>query len=151
MKKYIVVFDIDGTLSVPADRLKYIKKDKPDWDSFYEACDEDEQNIPIACCCRALSLGFDIVYITGRPESTREKTVAWLEKHGLPTFEIERSLYMRADGDHRDDTDVKFELLKNAKAVYNAEVLMVFEDRTRVVKRWRELGYTCLQVADGNY
>ena len=31
------------------------------------------------------------------------------------------------------------------------EILFVLDDRSQVVKMWRELGLTCLQVADGNF
>ena len=41
MSKNIIVVDIDGTIARVGDRLKYLQQDKPDWDSFYEHCDED--------------------------------------------------------------------------------------------------------------
>jgi hypothetical protein len=32
-----------------------------------------------------------------------------------------------------------------------AKVLCIFEDRQRVVDAWRRAGYTCFQVAPGNF
>lgn len=40
MSKNIIVVDIDGTIARVGDRLKYLQQDKPDWNSFYEHCDE---------------------------------------------------------------------------------------------------------------
>ena len=31
------------------------------------------------------------------------------------------------------------------------EVVAVFDDRDKVVKMWREIGLTCMQVAPGNF
>lgn len=36
------VVDIDGTVAKVGDRLKHINCDSPDWDAFFEACDEDD-------------------------------------------------------------------------------------------------------------
>ena len=40
--KRIVVVDIDGTISQVGERLKYLKQEPKDWDSFYNDCFEDE-------------------------------------------------------------------------------------------------------------
>lgn len=56
----------------------------------------------------------------------------------------------RPDGDHRHDTEVKPELLANA-GVGPKEVLCILEDRDSMVAKWRELGYRCLQVAEGKF
>jgi len=42
MEKEIVLVDIDGTISKVGDRLRYLEQKPKDWDSFYEACGEDE-------------------------------------------------------------------------------------------------------------
>lgn len=142
----MIVFDIDGTLSIPGDRLKYIHQAKPaDWDAFFEACDKDEYNIPVVELCSVLSCSYSIIYVTGRPERVREKTLDWLKQRGLPCRT--NSLYMRKDGDFRHDCLVKPELILHLKD----HIHMVFEDRSSMVQKWRELGLTCLQVADGDF
>jgi hypothetical protein len=40
--KFIVIVDIDGTISKVGDRIKYLKQDPKDWESFYKDCFEDE-------------------------------------------------------------------------------------------------------------
>ena len=143
--KEIVVFDIDGTLSILGNRLQYIKKEPKDWDSFYKACGEDLPNRPVVDLCRSLSKDFDIHYVTGRVESVRDLTLNWLAENYLPN-QTER-LLMRPDADSRDDHEVKPELI----APIRSSIKLIFEDRSSVVKVWREMGIPCLQVADGDF
>ena len=151
MKK-IVVVDIDGTIAKIGDRLKYLQQDKKDWDSFYEHCDEDEVIQPIARLVDYLAVDHEIVYCTGRRESVREKTIQWIDKHMsfAGSFAGELNLLMRKDNDWRPDTEVKPEMLTNAG--YSPEnVWFILEDRDSLVAKLRELGYTCIQVADGKF
>ena len=145
MKAFI--FDIDGTLSLVGDRAKYLQQSPKDWDSFYNACDEDEPNIPIMVIYqalrRSLCTDYAIILLTGRRESTRAKTETWLRKYGI----VPDILLMRSDGDYRPDTELKPELLEP----YDIAEAVVFEDRNSVVKMWRNVGYTCLQVAYGDF
>lgn len=141
----MIVFDMDGTLSIVGDRIKYLQQDPKDWDAFYVACDQDEPNTPIMRLCRILQSHDTIKIVTGRRESVREKTLQWLEKYGV--YIPSKNLHMRKDGDYRHDTLVKPELIEP----FASQVDVIFEDRHSMVKKWRELGYTCLQVADGDF
>lgn len=145
----IIVVDIDGTIAKVGDRLKYLQQEKKDWDAFYEHCDEDE---PIDEMCQLVAdlfvLGRDIVFCTGRRESVREKTKNWLTQNVISTYDDE--LLMRKDGDWRHDTEVKPELLQKA-GISPDKVYFILEDRDSMVAKWRELGYRCLQVNDGNF
>lgn len=149
--KNIIVVDIDGTIAKVGDRLKYLQQEKKDWDSFYEHCDEDEPIEDIIEIVKLfLAVPFNkIVFCTGRRSSVREKTVAWLEKlRSVQRFDYE--LLMRPDGDHRHDTEVKPQLLLD-RGIFPENVICIFEDRDSMVAKWRELGYRCLQVADGKF
>lgn len=140
--KGTVIVDIDGTL---AD----MGKDEPgrrgpfDWDRV----DEDEPIMPVIELVRTLySSGYDIVYVSGRMEQARSKTKKWLASFGIGSC----PLYMRADEDFRADTEVKMEIFK--RHIENlGYVAFVLDDRNSVVKMWRGLGLTCLQVADGDF
>ena len=83
--------------------------------------------------------------VTGRRESTRNKTLLWFQSHNI--FLPDNDLHMRKDGDFRHDTIVKPELV----ADFIDDIDYVFEDRNSMVKKWRELGITCLQVAEGDF
>ena len=142
---YIV--DIDGTLANLDHRLHYIKTNllKPDWDSFFDAVDEDlpiQTMIDISNC---LSEWYDIVLCSGRPEKCRERTVNWLKVNHVS---YDR-LYMREDEDHRQDHMIKEEFLKDIQKEYN--VLAAIDDRKQVVDMWRRNGILCLQCAEGDY
>lgn len=146
--KNVVVFDIDGTIAKVGDRLKYLQQEKKDWDSFYEHCYEDS---PIGDIIELLKVlykdDFCIVFCTGRRESVRFMTKDWIRKHtGIMDF----LLLMRPDGDFRHDTLVKPELLA-AKGITPEDVLCIFEDRNSMVTRWRDLGFRCLQVCEGDF
>lgn len=141
------IFDIDGTLSDPSHRIHHIESKPKNWDAFYEACDADMIIASVAFIAHLLmSKSYPIAFLTGRPESVRAKTVNWLMKYHLYDAST-TPLYMRAVGDKRQDFIVKSELIQ--KMPYPVDA--IFEDRTSVVKMWRELGYTCFQVADGNF
>lgn len=147
MNKDIVIVDIDGTIAKVGDRLKYLQQEPKDWDSFYEHCDEDE---PIEDIIRVVKdlyfCGYNIVFCTGRRESVRTKTMEWIKKY-LNFNPCGYRLLMRKDNDWRHDTEVKPQMLDFPAS----EVLIVLEDRNSMVKKWRELGYTCLQVNKGDF
>ena len=141
----IILFDIDGTLSILGDRLKYIKGEKKDWDAFYNACGEDLPNIPVVNICSSLGKMYEIYYATGRVERVRDITMKWMCDNGL--WCPSDHLLMRPDNDGREDCEVKPELI----APIRQSIIMVFEDRSSVVKIWRDMNIPCCQVADGDF
>lgn len=148
MARPCIVFDIDGTLSNNEHRLKFIQGDIKDWDAFYDRIAYDTPNESIVRLAQDLykDSGHELVMITGRPERTRVVTLDWMELRGVPCD----ALFMRSNDDHRDDVVVKSELLDEAVAAGWHPWLAV-EDRSRVVKMWRDRGITCLQCADGDF
>lgn len=148
--KTTVIVDLDNTLSLVGDRVEHILKPKgeKDWDSFFARIEEDELNFPVAEVIRSLFPTYKIVFCTARDESLRDKTTRWLAKNGF--FVSPSSLLMRKEGDKRDDSEIKPELLEEA-GINLSEILFVLEDRDRIVKMWRSLGVTCFQVQEGNF
>ena len=139
-----IVFDIDGTLSLVGDRVKHLSETPPNWDRFYERCGEDEPNWPILNVLDGHNAIEDaVILLTGRRESVRSETEDWLDIHQIRY----RKLLMRPDGDTRHDTIVKPELLEKAGIVPD----LIFEDRNSMVQHWRKLGFTCCQVAEGDF
>lgn len=121
-------------------------KDKPDWDSFFAACVDDK---PIPVVIDLLNYywpEFDILIVTGRSESSRLDTEQWLRDHSIKYGE----LIMRPVNNREPDHKLKKKWAKEFNWNPNT-VEVVFEDRSRVVKMWRNLGITCLQVADGDF
>lgn len=147
-KNSIVIVDIDGTIAKVGDRLNLITGSTKDYDAFYDACDQDEPICDIIKLVIMLAKNNNIVFCTGRRECVREKTKLWIKKH-IPQLD-KYVLLMRGDGDKRHDTEVKPELLKSANIDLNS-IYLVLEDRDSMVSLWRNMGITCLQVADGDF
>lgn len=143
----MIVFDIDGTLSIVGDRLKYIQGGDSDWNSFYGSVSEDKPNQKIVRLLNDLS-DRDIIFVTGRRESCRSETLIWLRRYIIRNINT-LDLFMRRDGDTRSDTEVKPGLIQDY--IDTGAIEMIFEDRNSMVKKWRSLGLTCLQVAEGDF
>ena len=155
-----VIFDLDGTLADCKHRLHHIEQRPKDWPAFFEAMVDDAPKEELAWLFRAIrnskaptrsvletEAQFPVpVICTGRPDNYREATQAWLLRHSL----LPRSLYMRSEGDYREDDIVKRELL--AQIIRDGyDPVLVIEDRNRVVNMWRDEGLTCLQCAPGDF
>ena len=131
-----VLVDIDGTLAIRTSREPF------EWSLL----DTDKVNPPVVEVVRALKIsGHDIVFVTGRHEELRRATELWLLQH----VAIPGELIMRPQSDSRPDDVIKEELIR-ARFQDFSEILLVIDDRKRVVDMWRQrLGLTCLQDADG--
>lgn len=145
--KHYVVVDIDGTISKVGGRIECLERSIKDWDEFYTRCGEDLPNEDVLELVKILQCEYDIVFVSGRRESCRDDTKQWLNNYGIYNYE---GLLLRKDWDHRHDAIVKPELLLNFLGSYD-EVAFILEDRASVVQMWRELGLTCLQVAEGDF
>lgn len=139
VKRGAIICDLDGTLAL----FKESDHRGPfDW----QKVDQDKLNMPIAVILDLfLEAGWRILLFSGRDSCCRKKTEQWLKDHSVK-YDL---LYMRPEGDMRPDTEVKLEMYNRIKDLYR--VFFVLDDRDSVVKQWRELGLTCLQVAEGNF
>ena len=126
-----IICDMDGTLSLFGDKNPYERD-----------FENDELNLVVAQIIK----GNNVLLVSGRKEKYKEQTLQFLNKYGVKFIDI----FMRKDDDDRKDSIVKKEIYDNEIASkYN--ILFVLDDRNQVVKLWRSLGLTCLQVADGNF
>ena len=137
-KPSAVLVDVDGTLALAQGRNHYDES----------TVLEDAPNAAIITIVQALYRdGHRIIALSGRTEAARADTLAWLQQHlQVPLT----GLYLRAVGDRRRDTTVKHEIYRD-HIHGRYEVLCVLEDRDQVVKLWRSLDLTCLQVAPGDF
>lgn len=141
------LFDLDGTICDCAHRLHHIQSTPKNWDEFFAACHDDDPIPHIIELARHLKCaGLEIVYVTGRSDQCREQTEQWLNNNHLPFGPI----YMRKEGDHRDDDEVKIELLAQVRRD-GFDPVLAFEDRSRVVRAFRKSGLPCLQVNEGDF
>ncbi|HET7321142.1 MAG TPA: HAD family acid phosphatase [Longimicrobiaceae bacterium] len=138
-KPKAAVWDLDGTLSDDRARAHYVeveRGERPDWDSYFDAVDEDA---PIAASIEVLNAlranGVHIVFLTGRPEFTRPKTERWLKANGLDEYDV---LLMRPEGERRHAGRFKVDQISRLREQY--EVVCAFEDRMDVAEQLRLSG-----------
>lgn len=136
---WAIICDLDGTLALFGDRPKY--------DRDYE---NDDLNTVISQIIHDHLLmhpSVKLIFVSGRKEKFRDQTNDFLVNKGRFDNYI---LLMRGDHDNREDSIIKRELFEEfIRGQYYIE--FVIDDRDRVVKMWRDLGLTCLQVAEGNF
>lgn len=138
MLPQILIVDLDGTLALIGDRSPYAA----------EHCERDSLNKPVANFMDNWSTLYreeerQIILMSGRQELHRPQTEKWLDDNEI----VYDALFMRATGDNRNDAIVKRELF-DAHIRDKFDVYLVLDDRTKVVRMWREeLGLTCWQVA----
>lgn len=140
-----VIIDIDNTLSIANDRFKLAEKEngKTDWDFVHapENLIKDKPNLPMVELAKGYKEnGFEVIILTGRPESTRKITKEWLEKYNIPYDK----LYMRS----WEDNFLKAPVFK--RKIYQTEikenVFCAYDDDQRIIDVWVELGITCFKV-----
>ena len=125
-----IIIDIDGTIALRGDR------DQPNWPII--------ELVQILRCYM-----FKVLFVSGRQEKARADTLDWLMEL-FPAWEVNSRLFMRADGDVRQDSVVKREIYEREIAG-TYEVRWVFDDRQQAVDMWRSIGLTVLRVASGDF
>lgn len=147
MPQMKVIFDIDGTLANNSHRIHYLTEGKKNWESFRAELEDDSPNEPIVTLLQIMTIaGYKIILSTGRFEKDRERTERWLENNSI----FYHDLFMRSDGDHRPDFEVKEDMLRELQ-IGRDNILFVVDDRSSVVEMWRRNGLTVLQCAKGDF
>ena len=161
-----VIFDLDGTLADIEERRKFSEKEngKMDWDKFFdpENIKMDKPNKPVIMMFQALKeFGYKIAIFSGRSESTLNTTEDWLNDNDIfpnilqlrpesPKYKWmpDEKLKLHWFNEFIQDLWKKGNYLNTDNS---EEVVAVFDDRDKVVKMWREIGLTCMQVAPGDF
>lgn len=151
MTKDTIVVDLDGTLCNSAHREHLARAGQ--WDEFHALLKDDEPWPDVKKMIEVISVaGFTVIGLTGRNERWRKETDAWLMKHKVGIDE----LLMRPDDCYESDTVIKPRLLTELfeDAGFGAaleNVLLILEDRDKMVEEWRNLGFSCWQCRAGGY
>lgn len=143
------IFDIDGTLADPTERLHHIIGSVKDWETYDALAHTDKPINAIITLAQTLyTAGHEIMLLTGRSDRVRQATIDWLALHSIPYH----WLIMRYADDHREDTLVKIENLTDfLKAYPGIRVQTIFEDRRRLAQAFRAAGYHVCHVAEGDF
>lgn len=129
-----IIVDIDGTLAKMNGRSPF------DWGKVKE----DSCNSVVRGLVNAYS--GTVIIFSGRDGICKQDTIDWLKENGIKYSE----LFMREEGNNEKDAIIKRRMFEqNIRGKYFVEY--VLDDRNQVVEMWRNIGLTCLQVADGNF
>ncbi len=129
---HAIICDLDGTLALLNGRSPYDAS----------RCENDILNPVVASLIKDKL----VLLVSGREDKYREQTINFLDKHQI-NYE---KLIMRETGDFRKDAIIKKEIFNTQiRGFYNID--FVLDDRNQVVEMWRQLGLTCLQVAEGDF
>lgn len=125
-------------------------KFKPNWDAFHAACVNDTPIYAVIdTLCNLRMSDCDIYIWSGRMITVLAETRQWLLKHvGLTNA---NELRMRGAGDYTPDDVLKESWFHGLSPEDRARLVMVFDDRDRVVNMWRRNGVVCAQVAPGDF
>lgn len=137
-----VICDLDGTLALLNGRCPYDAS----------TCENDLLNVPIANVLERYIMHDDgdkhVIFMSGRSSKYREQTKKFIQDNMALDYDYE--LYMRKEGDMRPDHVVKKELY-NQHVAGKFHVDFCLDDRDSIVRLWRSMGITTLQVDYGNF
>lgn len=133
-----IICDIDGTIAKMQGRSPY--------DETLVSTDQPVREVIEILQMYKRGKIIEVIMMSGRHETCREDTEAWLKQCGVPYDK----LYMRPAEDNQKDVIIKQTLFNNhVRGRYN--VAFVLDDRDQVVNLWRDLGLRCLQVDFGSF
>lgn len=136
--RMIAAVDIDGVLADVRHRLRHVRGRSKDWRAFFAAAPSDPPLQQGLDTVRALAEGYEIVYLSGRPEQCREDTLNWFARHDLPPGR----LILRRTGDRRPARLVKVEALDRLST--QGQVGLLVDDDPLVLDAARAAGYDVL-------
>lgn len=141
-----VIFDLDGTICDVKHRRQYVATKPRNWDAWNAGLVNDNPIEPVKLIFESITQSFPNILkiiVSGRSDDYKMQTEKWLEDHGFKYDKI----YMRKEGDHRDDSVVKGEIADILQKKY--EIIAVFDDRKRVVDMWLNRGIWVFDCGQG--
>ena len=140
MKQNIIV-DIDNTISKIGKRAELL----PNYVEFHVRCHEDKPIYYVIDLVKALSMTYNIVFLTMRPESVRYITEQFIDKY----INIKYKLLMRPDNNIQDAHIFKLDkLITNG---YNKDnILFAIDDNDKVIDMFMSASINCMKVTHVN-
>lgn len=156
-----VLLDLDGTLSSSGWRSQILNLELPSafhrsaartpstaddlqWDLFFRMAIHDQPISGICDFARFLvGAGHRSIVLTGRPEWTRNLSIGWLKRHGIPFHE----LHMRADDDRSSNAECKRRLLSD-HVLGRYDVSLAIDDEHELHPILAELGLRSHMASD---
>ena len=137
----VAVVDLDGVLADVRHRLHFLDTKPKNWDAFFAGMPDDPVLPEGRAVVERLATDHEVIYLTGRPESSRTLTEAWLERNQLPRAK----LIMRGSGDRRPARVAKPALLRRY-ASRGRTIAVVVDDDPKVCDALERDGWTVLRA-----
>ncbi|MGH8824637.1 MAG: hypothetical protein ACRDVN_09195 [Jiangellaceae bacterium] len=142
VQPYAVV-DLDGVLADVTGRLHHLEGRRRDWAAFFAGIPDDPTYPEGLAVARELAVGHDLVYLSGRPEHTRDDSEEWLRRHDAPPAR----LLLRRDGDRRPARILKVALLRRLQR--ERPVTVFVDDDPAVCRAARDAGFRVFEATWG--
>jgi len=144
----IVLCDIDGTIaSVDHRRHHVADPNNKNWKAFFEEMVNDKPRSEVLDIVMQYEEdGYDIIFVTARPEGYRKQTEAWIEET-FKGYKVHKAIIMRRSGDTRPDTEVKEQMYETY--FKDQPIKAVIDDRPSVIRMWQSKGLRVIDVGDG--
>lgn len=147
IKRPAWIFDVDGTL-VDVDPILDIllgqdrasESFKKNYDAFHKASINCNPHKDVVDMVWEVCDTLDIIIVTARKEKYRGLTSKWLKMHNVP----HDALFMRKDDDHREDYEVKKDILDHINEYW--EVKHAVDDNPSIIKLWEENGISTTKI-----
>ena len=140
-----VIIDIDNTLCISNERFALAKKEngKTDWDIAHrvDLIEKDKPNYPMIDLAKKYKKdGFEVILLTGRPDSVEAITKEWLKKYDVEYDQ----LIMR----NRSSHFLKAVVYKKKvyETIIKSDVFCAYDDEEEIIQMWNSLGITAFKV-----
>lgn len=142
LKRYVPPLDAPEAVIVDLDTVALRRNNGLD-----DRVKERPPNLPVLRVVRSLVAVTNCatIFTTGRSEQCRPAAERWLAEHYVLQYE---ALLMRYPGDDRPDWQVVYELF-DEHVRHRYQVIGAFEDRSQVVRMWRQIGLVAFQTGAG--
>lgn len=143
----LLLCDIDHTIADAAWRDDmFDAAGEIGWDEYHKASMGDDAIKPIAELCKTLyGAGWQIIFVTTRPEKWRLLTMQWLTAEGIEGCD----LLMRAEDDWSTAPEQKVATVLDYVSKYKPDSVIVIDSRDDVVSAFKAAGIVCLQSHAG--
>lgn len=131
----LAIVDIDGVVADVRHRLHHLEGGRKRWGAFFAAAGDDPAHPEGLAVVAMLAADHIVIFLTGRPESLRAVTEAWLESHDIGGHHLS----MRAVRDHRPAPQFKLEEISRLAA--SRTIAVVVDDDQRVLSAVLAAGF----------
>lgn len=145
VKRHIILFDVDHTISNAFWRDDMIKRsrDSGDWEEYHSRSNEDKPLSDVVALVNHIAFyntNIQVWAITARPEKWRKQTMNWFIKNNVRVD----TLLMRPEDKFKPAPEIKIDLCNEHDIM--DKVLCIFDDREDVITAFKALGITAFQV-----